>query len=188
MYSTRCFIAIPVLPPAATNVLRIVADLRNSVDNVKWTREEELHITLKFLGEMDNRDLLTVSSELRRICQTVEAFTASLDGISTFPRGKPPRIVWAGIQAGRDSLVSLYEQLDAAMVQLGVPQEGRAYTPHLTLGRVGRGADLERLQQHLQRVDSGMQGSFDVNEVILFASLRERGKLVYEPLDRIELA
>ena len=165
-----------------------MADLRNSVDNVKWTRDEEMHITLKFLGDMDNRDLLVVGEELRRIASQIEAFTATLSGIGTFPRGKPPRIVWAGIEQGSEQLIAMYEQLDESLVQLGVPREGRAYTPHLTLGRVGRGADLERLQKHLQRVEGGMQGTFDVNEVILYASLRERGKLVYEPIDRCELA
>ena len=187
MYTTRCFIAVPILPPASTTALRIIADLRNRIDNVKWTREEEMHITLKFLGEIDNRDIVTVSNELRRICATLEACTASLQGIGTFPKGKPPRIVWAGIDQGREVFAALYEQLDAVLVDIGVPREGRAFNPHLTLGRVGRGADQQRLQEQIANFSPSMTGTFDVNEVILYASLRERGGHVYEPLDRVEL-
>lgn len=187
MYTTRCFIAVPILPPASTNALRVIADLRDKVANVKWTRENEMHITLKFLGEIDNRDLLRVSSELRRICTGIEPFVASLDGAGTFPKGKPPRIVWAGIDQGREILASMYDQLDAALVEIGVPREGRAFTPHLTLGRVGRGADQERLLTNVERLSPSLKGSFDVNEVIVYASLRERGGHTYEPLDRIEL-
>lgn len=188
MYSTRCFIAIPVLAPALGTSLRLISQLKNRVDNVKWTREVDMHITLKFLGDIDNRELVGISQALREMCASVEPFVASLDGIGTFPRGKPPRIIWAGIREGADVLGSLYKQLDEALIGLGVPQEARAYSPHLTLGRVGRGADLERLDQELKRVAPEMKTSFDVNEVIIYASLRERGGNVYEPLDRIELS
>lgn len=187
MYSTRCFIAVPLQPPASTVARKLLDRLKQTVGNVKWTRPEELHITLKFLGELDNRDLLRVGQELRKACADIGPFSASLNGLGTFPKHKPPRIVWAGIDEGREIFERLYHHLDQSLIELGVPQEGKAYTPHLTLGRVGRGADLELLAATMQAVAPEMNALFDVDEVVLFTSLREKGGFVHEPIDTVEL-
>jgi RNA 2',3'-cyclic 3'-phosphodiesterase len=187
MYTTRCFIAVPLSPPASSVARRLVTQLQQQVPNVKWMRPEEMHITVKFLGELDNRDLLRVGEELRRACAEVEPFSASLEGLGTFPKNKTPRVIWAGVQGGREYFEQLYHQLDQALVELGVPQEGKAYTPHLTLGRVGKGVDMDLLMRSLQRAAPEMKGTFEVDEVVLFTSLREKGGFIHEPIDTVEL-
>ncbi len=187
MYTTRCFIATPLHSPAAAVARRIVGQLQNKVSHVKWMRPEEMHITIKFLGELDNRDLVRVSEELRKACSEVEPFSASLNGLGTFPKNKAPRVIWAGVDEGREYFEQLYQQLDRALIELGVPQEGKAYTPHLTLGRVGKGADVELLTKTLQQAAPEMQGVFEVDEVILYTSIREKGGFIYEPIDTVEL-
>lgn len=187
MYTTRCFIAVPLSPPASSVARRLVTQLQQQVPNVKWTRPEEMHITVKFLGELDNRDLLRVGEELRQACGGLEPFSGTLEGLGTFPKNKTPRVIWAGVKLGREYFEQLYQHLDQALIELGVPQEGKAYTPHLTLGRVGKGVDLDLLTRTLQRTAPEMKANFEVDEVVLFTSIREKGGFAYEPIDTVEL-
>ena len=187
MYSTRCFVAVPLPPPASTVARKLISEMKQTTNNIKWTRPEEMHITLKFLGELDNRDLLRVGEELRNGCADIEPFTASLHGLGTFPKNKPPRVLWAGVDEGREVFEQLYQHLDQALIELGIPQEGKAYTPHLTLGRVGRGTDLQVLAAEMQRLAPEMKAPFDVNEVILYTSIRAKGGFIHEPIDTVEL-
>ncbi len=187
MYSTRCFVAVPVGPPAISVLGRLLARLSAEVPGVKWTRPEQLHISVKFLGELDNRDLLTVCEELAKICAPLEPTSASLSGLGTFPKNKPPKVVWVGLDLGRELLEQLYQQLDQAFIAMGIPQEGRAYTPHLTLGRVARDTDLQLLERTMQSIEPEVQTLFDIEEVVIYASLREKSGVVYEPIETIVL-
>jgi RNA 2',3'-cyclic 3'-phosphodiesterase len=187
MYTTRCFIAVPVGPPASSVIGRLLGKLGTSVPDVKWTRFDQLHLTIKFLGELDNRDLLKVGEELRRACAETEPFSISLSGIGTFPKNKPAKVVWAGVQEGSAILESLYLQLDQGLSAIGLPKEGKMYKPHLTLGRVGRGGDLELLAQKLQAIEPDVESVFDVDEILIYASIREKSGMVYEPIDTVEL-
>lgn len=187
MYTTRCFIAIPVGPPASSMVTRLLGKLETMVPGIKWTRHDQLHLTIKTLGELDNRDLLKVGEELRQACAEVEPFIVSLDGIGTVPKDKPAKVVWMGVSEGDDVLQALYQKLEKSLSDIGLPQEGKMYRPHLTLGRVGRTADLVLLQESLQAVAPEVQATFEVEEVLIYASIREKSGIVYEPIDTVML-
>ncbi|MEZ6136038.1 MAG: RNA 2',3'-cyclic phosphodiesterase [Pirellulaceae bacterium] len=187
MYTTRCFVAVPLGPPASSVTKRLIGRWQGTLEDVKWTRADQLHVTLKFLGELDNRDLLRVSEELQRACESIEPFTASLNGLGTFPRNKPAKVIWARVDEGSDILQQLYQHLDQALVEIGVPQDGKAYSPHVTLGRVGRTTDLDQLAQAMQAAEAEVQTMFDVDHVVVFASLREKGGIVYEPIETVAL-
>ena len=82
---------------------------------------------------------------------------------------------------------ALHDRLYQELSDLGIPHEGRAYTPHVTLGRVARGSNSQAIQQALEAAAEQVEVRFDVNEVMLLASLREQGKMTYQPLDVVEL-
>lgn len=187
MYTTRCFIAIPVGPPASSVVSRLLGKLGAKVPAIKWTRHDQLHLTIKTLGELDNRDLLKVGEELRRACAEIEPFSVSLGGIGTFPKNKPAKVVWIGVSEGADVLSALYQQLEQSLSDIGLPQEGKMYRPNLTLGRVGREADLELLAESLHAVGPDVETVFEVDEVVIYAAIREKAGILYEPIDTVEL-
>jgi 2'-5' RNA ligase len=184
---TRAFIAVNIGEPARSVIKRLIENLQSKVDHIRWTRDDQLHLTVKFLGDVDNRELPQICNNLRDQCQFVEPFIVSLVGLGTFPSGRPPRIIWASIEEGLQQLSDLHQRLDASLADLGLPREGRRYTPHLTLGRVRRGAAIPELQDVLSKFQGAARTQFDVDEVILMASLRERGKSLYEPIDVVEL-
>lgn len=187
MHVTRCFVAVPLLPPALAVARRLLDQLSSQLKHVRWTRPDQLHVTVKFLGDIDNRELPEVCRELRSACATIEPFTTGLRGLGTFPKDKPPRVLWAKVEPHSQPLVQLYERLEANLQTLGIPQEARAYTPHLTLGRVGRGADVDQVRATVESLAAEVESVFDVNEVILFSSFRERGNVIHEPIDTVEL-
>ena len=187
MDSSRVFVAIELDTASAGSIARLVQGLKAKLPDVRWSRPEQLHLTLKFIGEVDNRELPQFCEALREACAGIDAFSLELGGLGAFPKNKPPRVVWVAAEDPQGVLGTLAERLDERMSALGIPRENRAFTPHLTLGRVSRGADLQRLQQAMEQATAQVAARCEVDELVLLASVKEQGQVVYEALDRVPL-
>lgn len=187
MQSTRCFIAVAVGPPALGVLQKLIKKLGSRVEHVRWTRSDQLHVTVQFLGEVDNRELPIVCRKLADVCGSVQPFRMRIGQLGTFPRNKPPRVLWAGIQEGARQLGELKQSLESTFADLGFAHESRAYTPHLTLGRVGNGADPDLLSQLMDEGMLGLPTECEIDEIHLMASVRERGRIEYHPIETVEL-
>ncbi len=187
MQTTRTFIAVEVGSPARESILRLIKQLSTELDGVRWTQPDQLHLTLKFLGDIDNRELPEICNQMRAACAGVEPFNVALTGLGAFPKNKPPRVLWVGIAEGGPQLSVLHERLELSLSQLGAPAEGRAYSPHLTLGRINRGADQVQIATRLAHDKDTSFGQFDVSELLLIASVRERNRMSYETIDSVSL-
>jgi 2'-5' RNA ligase len=139
----RVFIA--VFPPPELREEVLARARRLSLrGRVRWSRPENIHLTLKFLGEVREEVLTGLCAALEEVCERHAAFDAGLAGLGAFPSARRTQILWAGIGVGSDELRSLATDLDDAMAPLGFEREKRPYTPHLTLGRArGRPASFE---------------------------------------------
>lgn len=187
MQTTRTFIAIEVGSPAREVVLRLLKQLSSELSGVRWTQPDQLHLTLKFLGDIDNRTLPEVCTQMRAACDGIEAFSVALQGLGAFPKNKPPRVLWTGIEQGAEQLAVLHQRLDSSLSNLGAPADNRGYAPHLTLGRINRGADQNEIATRLERDAATHFAQFDVNELQLIASVRERNRMIYETIDSAPL-
>jgi 2'-5' RNA ligase len=187
MQTTRTFIAIEVGSPAREVMLRLLKQLASELSEVRWTQPDQLHLTLKFLGDIDNRSLPEICNQMRSACAGIEAFSASLKGLGAFPKNKPPRVLWVGVEDGTEPLRLMHQRLDSSLGGIGVPSEGRAYSPHLTLGRINRGADQQQLAARMARDSDTDFARFDVSEVLLIASVRDRNRMTYETIDSVPL-
>ena len=139
----RVFVA--VFPPPELREEVLARARRLSLrGRVRWSRPENIHLTLKFLGEVREEVLTGLCAALEELCEHHAAFDAGLAGLGAFPSARRAQILWAGIGMGSNELRSLATDLDAAMAPLGFEREKRPYTPHLTLGRArGRPASFE---------------------------------------------
>ena len=187
MNSTRVFVAVELDPGTIAALDRVVQQLRSKLSGVRWTRPEQLHLTLKFIGETDNRLLPQLCTGVREACAGIAPFRLGVSGLGAFPKDKAPRVLWAGIDEGAAELRRLAERLEAQLADLGIPRESRLYTPHLTLGRFGRGASRENVGPILDSLSARVQAHTEIDQVVLMSSLREQGETVYEPIDTIDL-
>ncbi len=133
----RAFIAVE-LPPAARDAVEgVIRDLRaRTGDGVRWVRPEGVHLTLKFLGDIDAYTVPALSQALDRCAAPAAPFDLCLEGVGAFPNARRPRVVWVGLGGGLEALLGLQQSIEGELEALGYARERRAFTPHLTLGRV----------------------------------------------------
>ena len=138
----RVFVAVFPPPELREEVLARARHL-SLRGRVRWSRPENVHLTLKFLGDVREEVLTSLCAALE-VCERHVAFDVGLAGFGAFPSARRAQILWAGIGVGSDELRSLATDLDAALTPLGFEREKRPFTPHLTLGRArGQPASFE---------------------------------------------
>jgi len=171
----RVFIAIDLEPGLKTTLLALIRDLKATRADVRWTQAAGLHLTLKFLGEIDEAQAVRVKTILTDVAGRHSPFPLHLEGTGAFPGDEKPRVLWIGFTA-EPELLALQDELDGALEGEGFAREKRTFKPHLTLGRV-KGPDRIRdamleLGKHRQKAFGGMT----VRKVALFESrLRPEG-------------
>lgn len=188
MARLRTFIAVEVEPAVRSRLVALQETLGRSAGDVKWVEPENLHVTLLFLGEVDERDVTDVCRAVAAVCAARQAFVMSVEGVGSFGNPRRPRTVWAGVAAGARELVELHDALEPPLLELGCyRREDRQYTPHLTLGRVKSDRPNDRLAEALAQQKNWRGGEGLVREVrVLSSQLTPRGP-VYAVLSRARL-
>jgi 2'-5' RNA ligase len=185
MARTRTFIGVGVgdgIPAAAATLQQT---LNRYGASVNWVPPDNMHVTLLFLGEVDDRDLPGVCRAVSRVAATEPPFEMRVSGVGAFPTPRRPKTVWAGVTDGAIELVRLHSGLETALIEMGAyRREERAYTPHLTLGRVRTEADGQALAVDLPKHLAWSGGQTTVNEVLVYASDLRRDGPVYSVLAR----
>ena len=173
----RLFVAVN-LPEEVKTRLGAVQDLlRSAQADVSWVRAGNIHLTLKFLGEAEEGRLERIRAALEAAAQRHASFAFDLTGLGSFG-GRAPRVVWVGVERGAEPLTRLVEGVEVAMAALGFPREKRAFTAHLTLGRVRSPRNAEKLLAALREWRRERFGSIGVGRVDLMESqLDPRGSI-----------
>ncbi len=189
MPKTRTFIAVDAIDGVQVAALTAIDRLRSATDDIKWTEPDNLHWTMQFLGDLTDQELAEVCLRTTRAAAKHEAFEVSGHGVSALPSLQKPRTIWLGAGQGGDKLAALHETIDEALLSLGFRRDSRQFTPHVTLGRVGRTGHagpvvVERLAK-LADFDGGVM---EVDEVIVYASDLTREGPSYTVLARAPLA
>src|SRR5688572_18800646 len=131
----RLFVAIPVAGPAQDRIARLLADLRETGWPVRWVRDDGVHLTLKFFGEVAEEQLGALQVALRSAAAGTMPLPMRLTELGTFPGGRNARVVWIGLE-GPSALELLQDRIERGAEAIGFPIEGRPFHPHITLGRV----------------------------------------------------
>ncbi len=167
----RSFIAIEIDPEILEKLDRfgkeIGAEIRGRKGSVKWVCPERMHLTLKFLGEVDESLIPEIAGAMDTAAGQTGGFSMEIEGAGTF--GRPARVIWAGIRENQ-ALRGLYERLENELVTLGFEAEERDYSPHLTLGRVKEPKAGRQIFKIVENMQSREFGKFDVERICLFKS------------------
>lgn len=141
----RTFIAVPLSDQSRAMLETMQFQLRSAKPDVTWTAVSSIHITLKFLGEVNPAVLPGLIEALEAASTSEASFAVKLQGLGTFPNIHNPRVVWCGVRDPSGNLERLQQKVDAACTRHGFPPEERPFHPHLTLGRVRGKRNLQPL-------------------------------------------
>jgi len=189
MHTIRSFIAIPLTGEVQRATKKLARELQSEKDGMRWVPDDNLHLTLKFLGDVVDREVHQVCKVIRQCCANIDPFELKLEGTGGFPSGDRPRVVWAGITAGGEFLIDLVTELEQGLSKLGFKPEPRDYRPHLTLGRVRSGsrAASQEVVDKVARFKNRRLGVLAVEEVRLYASYLDKEGPTYNVMDTITL-
>jgi len=178
----RAFVAVEMDQGILRQVSPIQRRLADPDASVKWVDPRRMHLTLKFLGEIDPRTVPAVADAMREAASGVEPFEISVGGLGSFPADRSPRVIWLGVRDASGQLAALAAGLEQRLAAAGFPAEGRAFRPHLTLGRVRSRRGADKLLVRLGAQGSPELGTQFVEEVVLFESQLTRGGPIYSRL------
>lgn len=185
MEPIRAFVAIELPEPVRAVLARLQRSLKESkVASVKWVDPQGIHLTLKFLGNIDAAEVPELSGTLREAVEGIAPFYLELGEPGVFPHIRSPRVVWVGVRGETERLLALHNRVEQALVPHGFAPEKRAFSPHLTLGRVREGAqatELRRLGDSIAALKAETV-SFNVDSVNLMRSQLTREGAIYSCL------
>jgi 2'-5' RNA ligase len=185
----RCFVAVDVPGEVRTRVAALVQRLRHSAPkaDVRWS-VENLHLTLKFMGEVPDPRVPDVTRALGEVAARHARLALEAAGTGGFPSASRPRVVYVGIRGQADALARLAGAVDGALETLGFPGERRAFRAHLTVGRVRSPRGGEDLAGALRAAAGETAGTWTADEGLLYRSRLHPKGAVHEVIARFPLA
>ena len=188
----RAFIAISLSPEIYQKLEQVLGALRKQLPGnaVRWVAANNIHLTIKFLGDVSLSSLELLTKALQSEASRHPPFDISVGELGVFPSLRRPHVVWVGVEAPPE-LAALQHGVEAEMARLGYAPEQRPFSPHLTLGRVGRNASSEETRQIgevLGKHKVGFLGAFRVRTVYLYRSDLQPGGSIYTRLLTANLA
>ncbi|MHB8882651.1 MAG: RNA 2',3'-cyclic phosphodiesterase [Thermodesulfovibrionales bacterium] len=165
----RCFIAVELPGDLKSRIGAVIEQLRQTGADLKWVREENLHITLKFLGSTPETSIKDLISALQKKLSHYAPFYIRISGVGSFPPGRHPKVVWIGLEASCP-LAAVHDEIDEVMSGYGFTPEKRLFSPHLTLGRVRSNRGLTGLVATLHDMERKAFGDVEVRGVALMKS------------------
>lgn len=188
MARIKTFIAVKASQRVTNNVSSVVSRLAARNDQYNWVEPESLHVTLNYVGAVVDVELPELCKLIKQAIEPHSPFELSLHGVSGFPNVEQPRVLWIGVDEGKEALGALYRSLEDVLHHWGINKERNPFMPHMTLGRVGRaGRWNEELLELVHKLRNHDGGFCQVNEVIVYSSYRERGAPSYTPMATLRL-
>ena len=174
----RTFVGIPI---PATDKIKELLGILESWEGVKAVEPKNIHVTLKFMGNIEEEDVKEINRLLKETLRAFSPFTLSLKGTGFFPHRGNPKVVWIGIDQGRDVLEEMFNRVNKALSSFS-PEEKKGFIPHVTVGRVKKKVKIKEL---VEKVESFLEedfGSFSIRKVIFFRSKLTPEGPIYTPL------
>jgi len=165
----RCFIAIELPGKIKRDIGALIEILKGCHGDVRWVPSENIHLTLKFLGETPEHLLAKIGELLSKIVVSYEPFYIKICNMGMFPTKRHPRVIWVGVEDS-EILRGLQNAIDDSMMSLGYEKEGRTFRPHLTIGRVRSQKGISHLITKLDSFKTRELGSTRVENIKLMRS------------------
>lgn len=184
----RAFIAIALPAEVREALERLQQDLAASRADVKWVEPPNLHVTMKFLGEITEDQRRAVEAMLRRLAEREAPFLLGVQTLGAFPSAAAPRVIWVGLAEGRERVQRMAEAIERGGAALALVKENRPFAAHVTIGRVRSGSHRQQLTRRLQETVWQPPAPWRVTSLALFQSVLGPGGPRYTVLADVPLS
>ncbi len=154
--------------------------------NIKWIKLENLHITLKFLGNVDENRVSEISETLKNTCKNFQKFNVTVKSIIPVKSIRHLRMIWAGIE-NASYITKIANELETNLEPLGFPKEEREYKAHINLSRIKKRINPDNLKPFFKEVEDYVLGEMEINRIVLFESQLLVTGAKYKELQSVEL-
>ena len=181
----RAFIAVDISDEVIGEIMNAVNALKKNHNYIRWVKEGGIHLTLKFLGEIDTRRVDAICDALSSVGSEFGAISLAAGQPGAFPNEKRPKVIWLGLEDEAGAISELQKRVEKSCAALGFPDEKKLFKPHLTLGRVKRGKvrwhemDISVIMSSLGKVKTP---PFEVGAFHLYRSELKPGGAIYTKL------
>lgn len=187
-HTLRTFIALPIPDGVAAFLKRMQERLRSPVANIRWVPVANIHLTLKFLGDIDPSRVPAINARLDAVARSIPCFTLTAEGVGVFPNLRQARVFWVGFSGVNKPLEALQQKLESGLETLGFKREPRAFRAHLTIGRSRQRTDSKALGALLEPLKTEVSDSFGVDQIRLYQSVLTPSGAEYSLLHTAHLA
>ncbi|WP_449241229.1 RNA 2',3'-cyclic phosphodiesterase [Desulfoscipio gibsoniae] len=186
---SRLFWAVNLPVDVKRKLVNLQSYLRTAQANVKWVEQHNLHLTVKFLGDVADSRISEVVRNVNEAAAGTGVFTLTLSGLGFFPGSRRPRIIWVGVQDELHKFRLLHKRVEECMAVLGWASDSQSFAPHLTLGRLRTPRDGQVLVSKADKLcgDLGIIGDITVSGIDLMKSELTRKGPVYQVLASVQL-
>ena len=182
----RIFVAVESSEKVRSALSEVQDELESTGADLKLVSNEDIHMTLRFLGDISENRLDFVKDAIRKSCN-VESFQADIKGMGIFPNPGYIRVIWAGVDSGTSELKSLRTDLDKNLSEIDISSDDKDFTPHYTIARVKSGKAKDKLRSIVEKYSDRMWGSVGVDNIKLMKSELTPEGPIYTPLEIFEL-
>lgn len=182
----RTFIAVELTEELKKKIEEVQFSLKKIKTNIAWVKPGNVHATLKFLGEVPEDKIENVYEGANKALEGMKCFKLGLKDLGCFPNLRRPRVIWIGVEKGKEELALMQKKLEQEMERIGFPREEREFSPHLTIGRVKSPKNIEQLTELIR--DTNFQTEeIEIKEVVVMKSQLHPAGAIYTPLKKIVL-
>ncbi len=187
--SVRAFVAVDLHSALREALAEEIKGIRATLNefSIRWVPTENIHLTIKFLGDVAQDRLEQVTRVLDSFVVHLDPIHASVEGFGWFPADQSPRVLWVGVEEPGGDLAEFAHGLEQELAGAGFEPEGRRFHPHLTIGRVRDRSRPNDLRTRLQAISLGKVGEMQVSELVLFRSKLSPAGARYLPLGKFPL-
>jgi 2'-5' RNA ligase len=183
----RTFIAVGISSEVREKIAQIQVEFKKGDPDVKWVEPKNLHITLKFLGEVSEDKLSGVIEKSKLAVSGISNFRVHLSGLGSFPNLRSPRVVWVGVTEGKAEMKNLSEGIEENLSHLGFAREKREFSAHLTIGRVRSPRGRGRLVKKIEDWERYDVGEFPVDKILVMESQLSTKGPTYRIIEEVDL-
>jgi 2'-5' RNA ligase len=185
MAKVRTFIAVEIAEEVRKRIAEFQEKLRQEPGRVSWSKPENIHLTLKFLGDVEETEIPKIVEAVERAVEGIAPFEVAVESSGGFPSLRRPRVLWIGCNDEDGRLKELAERVEQELAGLGYPRERRRFSPHLTIGRP-KSPFIEKISQRMEQTEF-VGGTMPVREVVVMKSQLHPKGAIYTPLARVAL-